>query len=140
MKRILISGGYKTKDPAENCRVFAERRRFELLVHGNVYGSLANCWFQPLTHLSIPRVSFVLNAKRDCKYTIKFCFATKKGRHLVMAAHLFDADKYYLKSANSMSLAARALRAEFLDAISRYFLTSSALPRRAEATALMYEP
>ncbi len=30
----------------------AERTRFELVVQNNPYGSLANCWFQPLTHLS----------------------------------------------------------------------------------------
>ena len=32
--------------------IFAERTRFELVVQNNPYGSLANCWFQPLTHLS----------------------------------------------------------------------------------------
>ena len=31
---------------------FAERTRFELVVRVITYGSLANCWFQPLTHLS----------------------------------------------------------------------------------------
>ena len=31
---------------------FAERTRFELVVENNPYDSLANCWFQPLTHLS----------------------------------------------------------------------------------------
>ncbi len=31
---------------------FAEGTRFELVVQNNPYGSLANCWFQPLTHPS----------------------------------------------------------------------------------------
>ena len=30
----------------------AEGTRFELVVQNNPYGSLANCWFQPLTHPS----------------------------------------------------------------------------------------
>ena len=30
--------------------IFAEGTRFELVVQNNPYGSLANCWFQPLTH------------------------------------------------------------------------------------------
>ena len=32
--------------------LFAEGTRFELVVQNNPYGSLANCWFQPLTHPS----------------------------------------------------------------------------------------
>ena len=32
--------------------IFAEGTRFELVVQNNPYGSLANCWFQPLTHPS----------------------------------------------------------------------------------------
>ena len=34
------------------CFHFAEGTRFELVVQNNPYGSLANCWFQPLTHPS----------------------------------------------------------------------------------------
>ena len=34
------------------CISSAERTRFELVVENNPYDSLANCWFQPLTHLS----------------------------------------------------------------------------------------
>ncbi len=37
--------------PAVN-QFFAEGTRFELVVQNNPYGSLANCWFQPLTHPS----------------------------------------------------------------------------------------
>ncbi len=32
--------------------ILAEGTRFELVVQNNPYGSLANCWFQPLTHPS----------------------------------------------------------------------------------------
>ena len=32
--------------------IFAEGTRFEPVVQNNPYGSLANCWFQPLTHPS----------------------------------------------------------------------------------------
>jgi hypothetical protein len=35
-----------------NIQMFAERGGFEPPVPFNEYGSLANCWFQPLTHLS----------------------------------------------------------------------------------------
>lgn len=31
---------------------YAERGGFEPPVHEKMYGSLANCWFKPLTHLS----------------------------------------------------------------------------------------
>jgi hypothetical protein len=35
--------------------LFAERGGFEPPVPFNEYGSLANCWFQPLTHLSFSK-------------------------------------------------------------------------------------
>jgi hypothetical protein len=34
-------------------RTYAERGGFEPPVQFNPYDSLANCWFQPLTHLSV---------------------------------------------------------------------------------------
>ena len=37
---------------------FAERGGFEPPVPFNRYGSLANCWFQPLTHLSSSNIIF----------------------------------------------------------------------------------
>ena len=40
------------KKAADEAAFEAERTRFELVVQNNPYGSLANCWFQPLTHLS----------------------------------------------------------------------------------------
>ena len=41
---------------------FAERTRFELVVRNNPYVSLANWWFQPLTHLSKPeRIANIIN-------------------------------------------------------------------------------
>ena len=40
--------------------ILAEGTRFELVVQNNPYGSLANCWFQPLTHPS---------GLKDCKDT-----------------------------------------------------------------------
>ena len=41
------------KKPAVTRQAFeAEGTRFELVVQNNPYGSLANCWFQPLTHPS----------------------------------------------------------------------------------------
>ena len=50
--------------------IFAERTRFELVVQNNPYGSLANCWFQPLTHLSGSVVQNGRPKGRDCKDTI----------------------------------------------------------------------
>ena len=39
----------------------------------NPYGSLANCWFQPLTHLTMSPF-MAESVKTDCKYTIKLLF------------------------------------------------------------------
>ena len=36
-----------------DCKAFAERTRFELVVRNDPYVGLANRWFQPLTHLSV---------------------------------------------------------------------------------------
>ena len=56
--------------------MFAEGTRFELVVQNNPYGSLANCWFQPLTHPSglkafetTRHVAGGRHSGRDCKDT-----------------------------------------------------------------------
>ena len=48
----LISSLKQKKAALLGCQFFAEGTRFELVVQNNPYGSLANCWFQPLTHPS----------------------------------------------------------------------------------------
>ena len=47
-----VDEGRPRREKAAFRQPFAERTRFELVVQNNPYGSLANCWFQPLTHLS----------------------------------------------------------------------------------------
>ena len=49
----------------------AEGTRFELVVQNNPYGSLANCWFQPLTHPSGLKALKLRHSGRDCKGTKK---------------------------------------------------------------------
>ena len=53
---IYIVQGLKDvkQNPPQNALrgISAEGTRFELVVQNNPYGSLANCWFQPLTHPS----------------------------------------------------------------------------------------
>ena len=49
--------------------ILAEGTRFELVVQNNPYGSLANCWFQPLTHPSGLKAFETPAVKRDCKDT-----------------------------------------------------------------------
>ena len=43
----------------------AVRARFELAEPLNRFGSLANCWIQPLSHLTV-----VCVGQMDCKYNI----------------------------------------------------------------------
>ena len=50
----------------------AEGTRFELVVQNNPYGSLANCWFQPLTHPSGLKALKLRHSGRECKDTNNF--------------------------------------------------------------------
>ena len=54
----------------------AERTRFELVVQNNPYGSLANCWFQPLTHLSGSLLAKLRHLRRIAKVRIFFLFTS----------------------------------------------------------------
>ena len=70
-------------------RTFAERGGFEPPVPVTQYDSLANCWFQPLTHLSVgfvflktnlfrlPSLLAFLCSEMDCKDTKTFYSAKK---------------------------------------------------------------
>ena len=44
----------KEKSPIMGFFLFAVREGFEPSVQFNPYGSLANYWFEPLTHLTVP--------------------------------------------------------------------------------------
>ena len=46
--------------------------------YGNPYGSLANCWFQPLTQTSKRRFRLRLNLFCGCKDRTTFCFPQQK--------------------------------------------------------------
>ena len=55
--------------------------------YGNPHGSLANCWFQPLTQTSLPVGSELTRAlflKCGCKGTIIFCY------HQMFSAFFFE--------------------------------------------------
>ena len=59
--------------PAVN-QWFAEGTRFELVVQNNPYGSLANCWFQPLTHPSgndVPETPEISHKSQEVPYFLR---------------------------------------------------------------------
>ena len=64
--------GPEAKKAADEAAFEAEGTRFELVVQNNPYGSLANCWFQPLTHPSGLKALKPRLSGRDCKGTKKF--------------------------------------------------------------------
>ena len=51
----------------------SEEERFELSKDIATFGHLANAWFQPLTHSSIPKKCFVLitsSVRKSCRYQV----------------------------------------------------------------------